>query len=366
MRISKIITLPILTTAILLSSPTSLIEKAKKNDLIPIPTKRAELLKIIDPKGVLTKERVELGKMLYFEPRLSKSSLISCNWCHNLALGGVDGVPKAIGHHWSGNPRHINSPTVYNAVFFKRQFWDGRSPSLEDQAKGPVQAGVEMAASKKLVEERIKSIPKYVELFKKAYGKNVKIDFDKITSTIAIFERTLVTPSRYDEFLNGKKDALSKKEQKGLETFIDKGCVTCHKGIALGGDMQPFELRNKYKYRDVGGFRGDSKNMIKVPTLRNITQTAPYFHNGMIWKLKDAIKEMGHVQVGYKLEDKDKKSDGFTLDIKPINLTKSDIDNIREFFNSLEGKKPKIVYPELPRSTDKTPKPEPENSTSKK
>ncbi len=364
MKIFKIIILPILTTIILFSSPTSLIEKAKKNGLLPIPTKSSELLKIIDPKGVLTKDRIELGKMLYFEPRLSKSSLISCNWCHNLGLGGVDGVPKAIGHQWSGNPRHINSPTVYNAVFFKRQFWDGRSPSLEDQAKGPVQAGVEMAASKRLVEERINSIPEYVALFKKAYGNNVKIDFDKITSTIAIFERTLVTPSRYDNFLNGKIDALSKKEQKGLETFIDKGCVTCHNGIALGGDMQPFELRNKYKYRDVGGFRGDSKNMIKVPTLRNITQTAPYFHNGMIWKLTDAIKEMSHVQVGYKL--KDKKNGGFILDIKPITLTNSDVDNIREFFNSLEGKKPQIIYPELPRSRDNTPKPEPENSTSKK
>ncbi len=366
MKISKIITLSILTTTILLSSQNSLIQKAKKNNLIPIPTKRAELLKIIDPKGVLTKERVELGKMLYFEPRLSKSSLISCNWCHNLALGGVDGVPKATGHTWLGNPRHLNSPTVYNAVFAKRQFWDGRSPSLEDQAKGPVQAGFEMASNRKLVEARINSIPEYVELFKKAYGKNVKIDFDKITSTIAIFERTLVTPSRYDEFLNGKTDALSKKEQKGLETFIDKGCVTCHNGIALGGDMKPFELRNKYKYRDVGGFRGDGKNMIKVPTLRNITQTAPYFHNGMIWKLTDAIKEMSHIQVGYKIKDKDKKSDEFTLNIKPINLTKSDIENIREFFNSLEGKKPKIIYPELPRSRDKTPKPELENSTPKK
>ncbi len=365
MRMFKIIILSILTTVILSSNPTSLIEKAKKNGLKPIPNNKSELLKIIDPKGVLTKERIELGKMLYFEPRLSKSSLISCNWCHNLALGGVDGVSKAIGHQWLGNPRHINSPTVYNAVFAKRQFWDGRSPSLEDQAKGPVQAGVEMAASRRLVEERINSIPEYVELFKKAYGKNVKIDFDKITSTIAIFERTLVTPSRYDEFLNGKTDALSKKEQKGLETFIDKGCVTCHNGIALGGDMQPFELRSKYKYRDVGGFRGDAKNMIKVPTLRNITQTAPYFHNGMIWSLKDAIKEMSNIQVGYKVKDKG-KSDEFTLDIKPINLTKTDIDNIREFFNSLEGKKPQIVYPELPRSRDKTPKPEPENDTSKK
>jgi len=337
----------------------NLIEKAKKSGLEPIPNTRDELLKMIDPKGVLTPERIELGKLLYFDPRLSKSSLISCNWCHNLGLGGVDGVPKAIGHMWSPNPRHLNSPTVYNAVFFKRQFWDGRSPSLEDQAKGPVQAPVEMAATRKLVEERIKSIPEYVEMFKKAYGKNVKIDFDKITSTIAIFERTLVTPSRYDDFLHGNEKALSKKEQKGLETFIDKGCVVCHNGIALGGDMQPFELRSKYKYRDVGGFRGNAQKLIKVPTLRNITETAPYFHNGMIWSLKDAVKEMSHVQVAYKLEDKDKmkKTGQIKLDIIPINLTDKDIDNILAFFNSLEGIKPKIEFPQLPKSTEKTPKP---------
>ena len=360
MKTSKILFLTIILSHILFGS--SLIEKAKRSGLEPIPNTRDKLLKLIDPKGLLTPERIELGKMLYFDPRLSKSSLISCNWCHNLALGGVDGVPKAIGHQWSPNPRHLNSPTVYNAVFFKRQFWDGRSPNLEEQAKGPVQAPVEMAATRKLVEDRINSIPEYVELFKKAYGKNVKIDFDKITSTIALFERTLVTPSRYDRFLLGDENALNQKEKKGLETFIDKGCVVCHKGIALGGDMQPFELRSQYKYRDVGGFRGNGQKLIKVPTLRNITETAPYFHNGMIWSLKDAVKEMSHVQVAYRIEDAEKikssKSGGkFKLDIIPINLNDKDIDNILAFFNSLEGIKPKIEYPQLPKSREKTPKP---------
>lgn len=361
MQISKLITLSILSSTLLFSSSAqSLIEKAKKNNLAPIPSDKKELLKIIDPKGVLTSKRVELGKMLYFEPRLSKSSLISCNWCHNLALGGVDGVPKAIGHHWSGNPRHINSPTVYNAVFAKRQFWDGRSPSLEDQAMGPIQAGVEMAAPAKLVVDRIKSIPEYVKLFQEAYGKKVKIDFKKITSTIAIYERTLVTPSRYDKFLNGDKKALSKKEQEGLNIFIDKGCVTCHNGIALGGDMKPFQLRAKYKYVKVGGFEGDGNKMVKVPTLRNITETAPYFHNGMIWDIKDAIKEMGHIQVGYKV-DNNKKDNHLNLEIMPISLNDKEVDKIASFFNSLEGKKPKILFPMLPKSTSKTPKPEPEN-----
>ncbi len=347
--------LPFLATSLLFSS--SLSEKAKKNGLLPIPNDPVKLAKIIDPKGVITPKRVELGKQLYFEPRLSKSSLISCNWCHNLGLGGVDGVAKAIGHQWSGNPRHLNSPTVYNAVFAKRQFWDGRSPSLEDQAMGPIQAGVEMAAPKDLVEKRINSIPEYVASFKSAYGDKVKIDFQKIASTIAIFERTLVTPSRYDDFLNGDKNALTKAEKEGLETFIDKGCITCHNGIALGGDMQLFELHNKYKHRDVGGFRGDAQGRVKVPTLRNITETAPYFHNGMIWDLREAIKEMSHIQMAYKAVKKN-NGDGFNITVNEIALSDKDVDKIMEFFNALEGRKPKIIYPQLPKSTAATIRPD--------
>jgi cytochrome c peroxidase len=343
------------------ASSDALIKKAKKSGLVPIPKDEVKLLRLIDPKATLTSDRVELGKKLYFDPRLSKSSLISCNWCHNLALGGVDGVPKAIGHQWAGNPMHLNSPTVYNAVFAKRQFWDGRSPTLEAQAQGPIQAGVEMAASKKLVEKRINSIPEYVKMFKKAYGKDVKIDFEKIANTIGIFERTLVTPSRYDDFLNGKKDALSPKEREGLNIFIDKGCVTCHNGIALGGDMKPFELRSKYSHRDIGKFRGNANKMIKVPTLRNITETAPYFHNGMIWSLRDAIKEMSNVQVGYKVDSNDTNNitKKFKLEIMPISLTEKDIDKILAFFNALEGRKPKIIFPQLPKSSPNTPKPQP-------
>jgi cytochrome c peroxidase len=358
MKIFKIIAFILVSISILSSSATiSLEEKAKKNKLIPIPNSKKELLKMIDPKGVLTPLRVELGKKLYFEPRLSKSGLISCNWCHNLGLGGVDGVSKAIGHQWTGNPMHLNSPTVYNAVFAKRQFWDGRSPDLEDQAGGPIQAGPEMAAPQELVVKRINSIPEYVDMFKKAYGKKVKINFKKIASTIAIFERTLITPSRYDDFLNGKKDALTKDEKEGLNIFIEKGCITCHKGVALGGDMQPFELRDKYKYRATGGFTGNRNKMIKVPTLRNITETAPYFHNGMIWSLKDAVKEMGNIQVGFKIANKDKKGE-ISIKILPINLTKNDINKIVIFFNALEGKKPKIEYPQLPKSRGSTPKPD--------
>ena len=358
-KMKRIIVLSIVLTAILISSSTPLMQKAKKSGLEPIPKDSKELLKMIDPNKMLTSKRIQLGRMLYFEPRISKSGLISCNWCHNLGLGGVDGVPKAIGHKWRGNPMHLNSPTVYNAVFEKRQFWDGRSPSLEDQAKGPIQAPPEMAATQELVEKRINSIPEYVKLFKEAYGDNVKIDFDKIATTIALFERTLVTPSRYDDYLNGNDKALTKEEKEGLEIFIDKGCTTCHKGVALGGEMQPFELRDKYKFKKVGGFSGNGSGMIKAPTLRNITETAPYFHNGMIWDLKDAIKEMSHIQVGFKVKSKD-KSGKMNIEVAPINLSKNDVEKIRVFFNSLEGKKPKVIYPQLPKSTLKTPKPETE------
>ncbi|NPA61254.1 MAG: cytochrome-c peroxidase [Epsilonproteobacteria bacterium] len=334
-------------------SGDSLIDKAKRSGLIPIPNSADELLKMIDPDKMLTPERIELGKMLYFDPRLSKSSKISCNWCHNLALGGVDGVSKSIGDHWNGNPNHLNSPTVYNAVFFKRQFWDGRAKSLEEQIKGPLLAPFEMASTEKLLVDRIESIPEYVKLFREAYGDGMKIDLKSIALTISLFERTLITPSRYDKFLHGDENALSEKEKIGLDTFIDKGCVICHNGVALGGDMQPFELRSKYKHRDVGGFHGNGKRLMKVPTLRNITDTAPYFHNGMIWSLRDAVKEMSNVQVAYKVEFTDEKGGRqIKVNIIPINLTDEDVDNIVAFFHSLEGVKPTIEYPQLPKYRD--------------
>jgi len=352
MKLLPLILLSCLSSEVFASS---LIEKATTAGLKPIPNDTNALLKITDPKGVITPQRVELGKKLYFDTRVSKSGLISCNWCHNLGLGGVDGVPKAIGHKWESNPHHLNSPTVYNAVFAKKQFWDGRSDSLEDQAEGPIQAGVEMAIDHKVLAKRINSIPEYVSEFKEAYGENININLKSIAQSIAIFERTLVTPSRYDDFLNGDKDALTQSEKEGLETFIDKGCVTCHNDISLGGAMKPFELNNKYKFRDVGDFVKNNK-MIKVPTLRNITETAPYFHNGQIWDLHEVIKEMGNVQVGYKVA-KDKVTNRLSVDIMPITLNDKDIDKIIVFFKALKGRKPQITYPQLPESRVDTPRP---------
>ncbi|HEX5623529.1 MAG TPA: cytochrome c peroxidase, partial [Sulfuricurvum sp.] len=261
----------------------SLIDEAKTAGLKPIPSNAKALEKLTsNPKNPTTAAKTELGKMLYFDPRLSKSGLISCNSCHNLGLGGSDGMSSAIGHKWTSNPHHLSSPTVYNAVFYSQQFWDGRSPHLEDQAQGPIQAGPEMAAPKEHVAGVVNSIGAYVDMFQKAYGKGVKVTFEKIADTIAVFERTLVTPSRYDDFLNGNKKALTTAEQKGLKTFIDKGCATCHNDIALGGTMQAFGVAAPYKHMNVGDFKGDKNGMVRVPTLRNINQTAPYFHNGQI------------------------------------------------------------------------------------
>ncbi len=338
MNITKLAGMSLLASSLLLGA-NSVAQKAKSAGLKAIPTDKAELMKLIDPNKTVTPQRVALGKKLYFEPRLSKSGIISCNTCHNLGLGGVDGVPAAVGHKWTANPHHLNSPTVYNAVFFSRQFWDGRSPDLEDQAKGPTVASPEMAATPEHIEKVVTSMPAYVSEFKTAYGKEVKINFDTITKTIGIFERTLVTPSRFDDYLNGKEDALSDAEKAGLETFIDKGCTACHTGIALGGTMQPFPAVGKFKYAKVGDFKGDKNGMVKTPTLRNITETAPYFHNGTVWDLSEAVKIMGETQLGIKISDEEAKK-------------------IVTFFGALKGKKPEIVYPQFPESTAKTPKPD--------
>jgi cytochrome c peroxidase len=329
-NISVLVSGLLLATSTVLLADSTLLKSAKDGGLKPIPKKDY-------PANKLTATQ-ELGKKLFFEPRLSKSGLISCNTCHNLGMGGVDGVGAAVGHKWTANPQHLNSPTVYNSVLNKVQFWDGRSPHLADQAQGPVQAGPEMAAPKELVVARVTSMPAYIKEFQKAYGKDVKITFEKITDTIAEYEKTLVTPSKFDKFMDGDLHALNKEEKKGLRLFIDKGCTTCHNDVGIGGTMQNFQVHAKYNYAK-GGFTGDKNGMVKTPTLRNIEETAPYFHNGNVWSLKAAIKEMGSVQLGVKITDVEAAS-------------------IETFLKSLTGKKPNVSYPQLPVITDKTPLPD--------
>ena len=336
----KFISSVVILSSVVVFAQDALIQKATDAGMKAIPTDNATLMKLIDnPKNHITKEKAELGKKLFFEPRLSKSGWISCNSCHNLGIGGVDGLSVAIGHKWTANPHHLNSPTVYNAVFMDRQFWDGRDPDLEAQAQGPMQAAPEMAITKEMAVKRVTSMPAYVDEFKKAYGDDVKITFKLIADTIGLYERTLVTPSRFDKFLNGDANALSKEEKEGLEIFIAKGCASCHNGVGIGGSMQKFPIKNKYKYANVGDFKGNKDGMVKTPTLRNIEETAPYFHNGAIWSLKEAVAEMGSTQLGVKLSDEE-------------------ISKIVTFLKSLTGEKPDTSYPQLPVITDATPKPD--------
>lgn len=325
-----------------LFASSDLLKDAKSAGLEPLPSTQKGIDELLKKNGItpnkFSEAKAELGKKLYFEPRLSKSGIISCNTCHNLGLGGTDGVSAAIGHRWTENPHHLNSPTVYNAILNNTQFWDGRAKTLVDQAKGPIEAEPEMATPAHLAVEKISSLPEYVEEFKKIYGKS-GVTFDNIADAIASFERTLITPSRFDEFLNGNLKALSKVEKEGLKLFLNKGCVSCHGGVNLGGNMQPFEVAGKYEFANVGDFKGDKDGLVKTPTLRNISLSAPYFHNGVVWSLQEAIKSMGSIQLGIKITD-------------------NEADSIAQFLDSLTGKMPKIDYPMFPRSTQKTPKPE--------
>jgi cytochrome c peroxidase len=326
-----------------LQASESLIEMAKAAGLKPIPASQSELNKVIEQEdNTLTPEKIELGKRLYFDPRLSKSGIISCNTCHNLGLGGVDGVPTSIGHRWAPNPHHLNAPTVYNSVFNSVQFWDGRSPHLADQAMGPIQAIPEMALSPETAEARFGSIPEYVEEFEKAFeGEKNPLTFENIGKAIAAFEATLVTPSRYDDFLNGDTDALSKAEQEGLRLFVEKGCASCHNGMGTGGGtMQAFAWEGEYEYAEIGDFSGNENGMVRTPTLRNITETAPYFHNGAVWDLHEAVEIMANIQLGLELKDEE-------------------VSSIVTFLEALEGEKPEITYPMFPASTPDTPKPQP-------
>lgn len=324
-----VLSLFILSNLSLAIDDEELLSLAKKNHLAPIPKSKLELLELIDnPNSPLSDEKIELGKVLFFDPRLSSSGLISCHTCHNLGLGGADGISVATGHKWQENPLHLNSPTVYNSVFSFSQFYDGRSPDLADQAVGPIHADFEMASSAKEIEDKLSSIKGYQKLFDDAYGVGTKMTFDKVTDAIAAFESILITPSRYDDYLLGDIKALSDEEKEGFRLFMDKRCVSCHRGVALGGVLRFFRY-DRFSYNDIGGFSGNDNNLVKVPTLRNITQTAPYFHNGTVWDLKETIFEMAKVQLNIKISD-------------------DEANKILEFLKSLDGDKPKVTYPMLP------------------
>jgi cytochrome c peroxidase len=293
--------------------------------------------------------RVELGKMLFFDPRLSSSWLISCNTCHNLSLGGVDLLETSIGHGWQKGPR--NSPTVLNAVFNIAQFWDGRAKDLQEQAKGPVQAAVEMNSTPDRTVRTLKSIPAYVDRFKEAFpGEADPVTYDNIARAIESFEATLITPnSRFDQYLAGKADALNATEKKGLQLFLAKGCVSCHGGVNLGGTGYfPFGVMEKpgadvLPPADKGRFEVtrtvSDEYAFKSPSLRNIALTAPYFHSGKVWNLRQAVGIMGSAQLGATLNNEETEA-------------------ITAFLVTLTGDQPKVTYPVLPPHTASTPLPD--------
>jgi cytochrome c peroxidase len=345
--IKKRLTLAIalaMTAGIAVASDGDLRAKAKNAGLEAIPAGVPEV-----SNNPVTHEKIELGKMLFFEPRLSASGVISCNSCHNLGMGGDDNESTSVGHGWQKGPR--NSPTVLNAVFNKAQFWDGRAEDLKAQAKGPVQAGVEMANQPEQVIVTLKSMPEYVERFGKAFpGEADPVTFDNMAKAIEAFEVTLVTPaSPFDQWLEGNDAALTDEQKTGLNLFIDSGCTSCHTGVNVGGqEYFPFGLITKpgadiLPPGDKGRYQvtktASDEYVFRAGPLRNIALTAPYFHSGQVWDLTQAVEIMGTAQLGAKLSDQEAGL-------------------IAAFLRSLTGEQPRVEYPLLPVETADTPKPQ--------
>jgi cytochrome c peroxidase len=287
----------------------------------------------------------ELGKKLFFDPRLSKSGVISCNSCHNLSMGGTDNITTSVGHKWNKVP--INSPTVLNSSFNIAQFWDGRAADLKAQAGGPIASPGEMGSTHELAVEVIASIPQYAAEFATAFGSK-GVNLDRLTTAIAEFEKTLVTPnSRFDQWLKGKKDAITATELEGYQLFKNTGCVACHNGPAVGaGSFQKFGVLAPYKADSPSQGRYDvTKNetdrfFFKVPTLRNVELTYPYFHDGGAQTLSEAVDIMGRIQLGRTFSSEENSK-------------------VVAFLKTLTGDQPSFALPLLPPSADKTPRPKP-------
>ena len=299
----------------------------------------------ISPVKNINLAQVELGKKLFFDPRLSKSGFISCASCHNLGMGGTDNLKTSIGHKWHQGP--INSPTVLNSSMNIAQFWDGRAEDLKAQAGGPIADPGEMASSHTLAVDVLASIPGYVIEFKQTFGKD-HIDIDQVTEAIAEFEKTLVTPnSRFDQWLLGNKDVLTSKELAGYKLFKDSGCVACHYGPAVGGlsfqimgVVEPYETKSSAEGLIAVTGKDADRFKFKVPTLRNVELTYPYFHDGEAETLTEAVDVMGRLQLGKKFSSAENA-------------------NIVAFLKTLTGDQPSFLLPILPPSIDKTPRPKP-------
>jgi cytochrome c peroxidase len=306
---------------------------------------RVEPIQPIEPYVSKHPEKVELGKKLFFEPRLSMSGIISCNTCHNLSRGGTDNLATSIGHGWVAGP--VNAPTVLNSSLAIAQFWDGRAETLQEQAGGPIEADIEMNMPHTLALDVLNSIPGYRAMFKEVFN-SPDITMDMVTAAIAEFEETLVTPnSRFDQWLKGDDNAITAVELEGYKIFKDSGCTACHNGSAAGGtsfqrmgivrtyeSTSPVEGRYSITGKDADRFS------FKVPTLRNVEYTYPYFHDGQAKTLEESVDIMGQIQLGRHYDEEE-------------------IGKIVAFLKTLTGDMPQITLPILPPSSNDTPRPDP-------
>ena len=279
----------------------------------------------------LTPERVELGNMLFFEPRISSSGVISCATCHNPALGWSDRIPRAVGHE--GQVGERNTPTVLNSGFFTAQFWDGRAATLEEQALGPIEADIEMAMSLEDALERLKEFDVYHKKFAAAFpDDDDPINADNVAKALAGFQRTLNTPnSRFDRYLSGDLGALNEQEKRGMKSFVESGCVACHSGPALT-DSQFYRIQ-------VPGSEDEGRYLVtddeadrfafKTPTLRNIAVTYPYMNNGATATLEEAVEIMGREMLGRE-------------------YSSEEVDDLVAFLHTLTGEMPSFQVPALP------------------
>lgn len=279
----------------------------------------------------LTEEKVELGNMLFFEPRISSSGVISCATCHNPALGWADRIPRAVGH--DGQVGERNTPTVLNSGFFEAQFWDGREPDLEGQALGPIEAEVEMAMDLEMALERLTEFELYQEKFAEAYPDDEDpINAENLAKALASFQRTLNTPnSPFDRYLRGDLSAISDQAKDGMAAFANNGCIACHSGPALTDSR--FHAIQVPGSTDLGRYlvTGEEadKYRFKTPTLRNVAVTYPYMNNGATETLEEAVAIMGQEMLGREFDD-------------------ATIDDITAFLHTLTGEMPDFEIPALP------------------
>ena len=304
--------------------PSAMLAEEGVKELLPLfgqPLQSAAKV----PRSAVETLRVELGRILYHDKRLSRDNSISCNSCHDTQRYGVDGkrFSEGFGDHLTGR----NSPSSFNAFMHIAQFWDGRSPTVEEQAKGPILAAGEMAMpSEEDVVKKLGGISGYKELFAAAFpNRDPSITYDNVGEAIGAYERLFVTPGRFDRWLAGEEEALSERERRGLAKFAAYACTTCHSGTLLGGTTyQKLGLVKAWpNQKDAGRYEVTKQEadrmFFKVPSLRNVAKTAPYFHDGSANTLEQAIEIMGRHQLG-------------------LEIPKEDIADIKAFLESLTGK----------------------------